>query len=130
MRIGITTYLNSSFSGIVINALELASPRLTCNVSTFRFASTSSRYVTLNPTHTHALLLDAVDDRRRARANHETRAAVDAQLHRFLVAEREHHVAGHAAFLLAAACEMVHATEAQHLRTVFRRRHIDRKSVV
>ena len=49
MRIGITTYLKSSFSGIVINALELASPTLTCNMSTFRFASTSSKYVTLNP---------------------------------------------------------------------------------
>ena len=49
MRIGITTYLKSSFSGIVINALELASPTLTCNISTFRFASTSSKYVTLNP---------------------------------------------------------------------------------
>ncbi len=29
MRIGITTYLNSSFSGTVMRALELASPRLT-----------------------------------------------------------------------------------------------------
>lgn len=52
MRIGITTYLNSSFSGTVISALELASPRLTCTVSTFRFASTSSRYVTLKPMST------------------------------------------------------------------------------
>src|ERR1700754_2189322 len=52
MRIGITTYLNSSFSGIVISALELASPRLTCNMSTFRFANTSNRYVTLKPIST------------------------------------------------------------------------------
>jgi hypothetical protein len=41
MRIGITTYLNSSFSGTVISALELAEAHL--HVSTFRLASTSSR---------------------------------------------------------------------------------------
>ncbi len=53
MRIGITTYLNSSFSGIVISALELASPKAhlaACRPSGSR--STSSRYVTLNPMST------------------------------------------------------------------------------
>ena len=74
--------------------------------------------------HPHALFLDAVHDRRRARADHEARAAVDGQLHRLLVAEREHHVAGHAAFFLAAAGQMMHAAEAQHLRAVFGRRHV------
>src|ERR1700729_978001 len=62
--------------------------------------------------HAHALLLDAVHDRRSTGADHEARTAVNSQFDRLLVAERQHHVARHTAFFLAAAGQMMHTTEA------------------
>src|SRR3546814_7812073 len=55
----------------------------------------------------HALLGHAVDDRRPAGLNLDRSAAVDGELHRLLVAEVEHHLAGDVAFLLAAAGEKI-----------------------
>src|SRR5690606_21462534 len=63
-------------------------------------------------------------DGRLARLHHQLRAAVDAELDRLLVAQRHHYVAGDAAFFLAAAGEMVHAAQREHLRTVFGRRDV------
>jgi hypothetical protein len=69
--------------------------------------------------HAHALLLHPVDDGRLAGLDDHLRAAVDGELDRLLVAQRFHHFAGDAAFLLAAAGEVVHAAQRQHLRAVF-----------
>ncbi len=72
-------------------------------------------------THAHALLFDAVDDGCLAGLDHETRAAVDGAFDGLLVAEELHQLGRHAAFLLAAAGEVVHATEREHLRAVLGR---------
>ena len=66
----------------------------------------------------HALLARAVDDRRPVGLHHDGRAAVDRELDRLLVAEREQRVAGDDALLLAAAGQVMHAAERQHLRAV------------
>jgi hypothetical protein len=71
--------------------------------------------------HAHAFFFHAVDDGRAARLDDDLRAAVDGEVHGLLVAQRFHHLHGHAAFLLAAAGQVVHATERQHLRAVFHR---------
>ena len=63
----------------------------------------------------HAPLLHAVHDGCLAGLHDDLRAPVDAELRRLLVAEREHHLAGDAAFLLAAAGEVVHPAQRQHL---------------
>jgi hypothetical protein len=69
--------------------------------------------------HAHALLFDAVDDGCPAGLDDERGAAVDGALHRLLVAQQLHQLGRHAAFLLAAAGEVVHAAQRQHLRAVF-----------
>ena len=69
----------------------------------------------------HALLELAVDDRRLAGLHDHARAAVDRELDRLAVAEREQRVAGDDALLLAAAGQVTHAAERQHLRAVFGR---------
>src|SRR5262249_34594454 len=66
----------------------------------------------------HALLGDAADDRRPAGLDEHGGAAVDAHLHRAFVAEGQQGLAGDDAFLLAAAGEMAHTAERQHLRAV------------
>src|SRR5262249_3832795 len=75
-------------------------------------------------TDPHALLLGPVYDGRLARPHRESRAAVDDQVRRTLVAEGEDGLEGDDALLLAAAGEMPNAAPRQHLRTVFRRRHM------
>ena len=69
----------------------------------------------------HALLLDAVDDGRPARLDHQAGPAVDDAFGRLFVAQQLHQLDRHAAFFLAAAGEVVHAAERQHLRTVLGR---------
>ncbi len=79
----------------------------------------------------HALLLDAVDDRRLVGLDDDARAAVDLQLDRLLVAERHHHLAGDAPFLLRAAGEVVDAAEGEELRAVLDRADVaDRLAAV
>ena len=51
--------------------------------------------------------------------DHHAGAAVDDAFDRLLVAEQLHQLGRHAAFLLAAAGEVVHAAEREHLRAVF-----------
>src|SRR6185437_2964978 len=69
--------------------------------------------------HAHSLLKLAVDDRRLAGLDDDSRAAVDAQLDRLAVAEIEQRLAGDAALFLSAMGEMVDAAEREHLRAVF-----------
>ena len=69
--------------------------------------------------HAHASLFDAVDDRRFAGLDQDLSAAVNRQLHRFFVAQRSHHFNGDAAFFFAAAGQVMHAAQRQHLRAVF-----------
>ena len=72
----------------------------------------------------HAFFHHIVDPRRLARLQQHLRAALDLQFGRLLVAQRQHHLAGDVAFLLAAAGEMTHPAQRQHLRAVFRSRHM------
>jgi hypothetical protein len=72
----------------------------------------------------HALLDDPVDDRRLVRLHNNGRAAVDRELDRLLVAKRQQGVAGDDALLLAAAGQVMHAAERQHLRAVLRRGNV------
>ena len=67
----------------------------------------------------HPLLGDAVDDGRAAGLRDERRAAVDAELDRLAVAEREEGGAGGAALGLRAAGQVPDAAEREHLRAVF-----------
>ena len=69
----------------------------------------------------HAVLGGAVDDRRATGLDDQLGATLDRELDGALVAEREHHVAGDAALLLAAAGEMLHPAERQHLGAVLHR---------
>jgi hypothetical protein len=62
---------------------------------------------------------DAVDHRRLARLHPQRGAAVDGEVHGLEVAQGLHHLDRDAAFLLAAAGDVVHAAERQHLRSVF-----------
>ena len=71
--------------------------------------------------HPHALLARAVDDRRPVGLDHHGRAAVDRELDGLAVAERQQRFAGDDALLLAAAGQVMHAAQRQHLRAVFRR---------
>ncbi len=73
---------------------------------------------------THAFFLILVDDRRLAGLHGQRRAAVDGHFHRILVAQRQHRLTGDVAFLLAAAGQVVHAAQRQHLRAVFGGRHM------
>ncbi|MNS82489.1 hypothetical protein D3C72_1162350 [compost metagenome] len=71
--------------------------------------------------HAHALFFHPVDDGRLAGLDDEAGAAVDGAFDRLLVAQQLHELGRHAAFLLAAAREVVHAAQRQHLRTVLGR---------
>ena len=72
----------------------------------------------------HALLGDTVHDRWISGLHHHRCTAIDRQLDRLAVAQIHQRVAGDTALLLGAAGEMMHATERQHLRAVFARRHV------
>src|SRR4051794_37265895 len=69
--------------------------------------------------HAHALLFDAVDQGCLAGFHDELSAAFDRKLDRLAVAQVHHELARDAALFLAAAGEMVHAAEREHLRAVF-----------
>ena len=67
----------------------------------------------------HPRLRLAVDDRRPAGLHYHLRAAVDRERHRLAVGEGEQRRAGDYALPLAAAGEVAHAAEAEHLAAVF-----------
>ena len=71
--------------------------------------------------HAHALLARAVDHRRPVGLHHHGRAVVDRKLDGLAVAERQQRLAGDDAFLLAAADQVMHAAQRQHLRAVLGR---------
>src|SRR6218665_2313174 len=54
----------------------------------------------------------------------QLRASVYAQFHRLFVAQPLHQLGGDAALLAAAAGQVLHAAERQHLRAVLRRGHM------
>ena len=75
-------------------------------------------------THAHALFGNAIDDGRAPGLDDELGAAINGHLHRLLVAQQLHHLGGNPPLFLAAAGEVVHATQRQHLGAVFRRGHM------
>ena len=75
-------------------------------------------------THPHALLLDAVDNRRAARLDDDFGTAFNAKFNRLLVAQALHHLHRDTAFFLGAAGQVVYTAERKHLRAVFRSGHM------
>src|SRR5262249_60470840 len=72
----------------------------------------------------HPPLSDAVDARPAPRLDDELCPTFDLDVHRLLVPEREHRVARDPAFLLAAAGQVLHAAEREHLRPVLHGRDV------
>ena len=66
----------------------------------------------------HALFFNAVNHGRFACLNDQLRAAINRELDRLLVTQRLHHFHRDAAFFFAAARQVMHATQRQHLRAV------------
>ena len=66
----------------------------------------------------HAPLLDAVHQRRAPGLRHHRGPAVDGQLHRLAVAQREQRLAGDPPGPAGAAGELVHPADGEHLRAV------------
>ena len=71
--------------------------------------------------HAHALLQHTVDNRRATGLDRERGTAFDLQRHRLPVTQRLHHFHRDAAFLFAAAREVVHAAQRKHLRPILGR---------
>ena len=72
-------------------------------------------------THTHALLGDTIDHRRMTGLQTQLRAVFNLHFQSLLVAQLVHQFQGHAPLFFAAACQVMHAAQAQHLRAVFSR---------
>src|SRR5262252_6089912 len=75
-------------------------------------------------TYAHALFLYAVDNRSLARLYHHLGTVLDLQFGRLAIAQVQQRVASRGALVTAASCEMPHAAQRQHLRSVFARGHM------
>ena len=72
----------------------------------------------------HARLLLAIDNWRLTGLHHKGRAVIDSKLHRLAIAHGQERLAGNRSLAFRAAGKVAHAAERQHLRAIFRRRHM------